>query len=89
MTAVGRIEHGTARGFSQHQQRNEEPCARCKAGKAEYDHDRNLNPEVRRLRAIRNTAAHLARKEVVRRHKAEYKLLYRRNVERLLADRTA
>ena len=74
---------GTARGFAWHQHRGTEPCALCKEGKAEYDRMRNLKPDVKATRRRRNVAVNLARKEIIKRHHAEYRLLYLKYFEAL------
>ena len=79
---------GTPRGYAWHQHREQQPCDACRAAKATYDRERSQQPNVRQLRALRNTARHRAEMELIKRHRAEFNLLYKRELAPLLARDT-
>ena len=80
------VRHGTANGYSKHQALGESPCEMCRIAKHEYDTRNRAIPEKTKRNRLRARAQSRANTELRRRYPDEWKLIYDKHHNVLLAE---
>lgn len=71
------VRHGTYSGYITHIQRGIPVCERCTEARRAYDRERHNNPEHVQRTRLRSAAQNAALLELARRHRDEYRDIYR------------